>query len=160
MIFIMSGCTAQTQRQPSLTLITTEGEQTKVVMKSEGDTAVFDITSPTGIGGANVQLSSGEWLSNMVLSFHLNGLEQMTLTYGETAVTVNISSTDSQIFQSVNNEPIDTKSPYWMAVSLKNTDGTTGQVPLENGTIEVTLPADFHSQNPASFHISWIDFYR
>jgi len=159
-IFIMSGCSPSEQKQPFLTDITTEGNQTKVVMKSEDESAVFDITSPTGIGGASVQLSSGEWLSNIVLRFHLTGLEQMTLTYGETAVTVNISSTDSQIYQSVNGEQIDANSPYWTAVTLKNADGTTGQVPLENGTIEVTLPTDFHSQNPTSFHISWIDFYR
>jgi hypothetical protein len=160
MLFIIIGCSAPAQRQPSLTVITTEGEQTKVMMQPQGDTAVFDITSPTGIGGANVQLSSGEWLPHIVLRFHLNGLEEMTLMYGDTAVTVNVSSTDSQIYQSANGETIDVHSPYWTAVSLKNEDGSAGQIPLENGTIEVTLPSDFHTQNPAGFHINWVDFFR
>ncbi len=166
-ILVLVSCSAQEQRQPSLTVITTEGDQTKVVMQPVGDTAVFDITSPSGIGGATVQLSSGEWLPTIVLRFHLNGLEEMTLTYGEptaetaaTTIALNISSTDSQIYQSTNDEPIDEGSPYWLDVSLLNEDGTTGQIPLQNGTIEVTLPPDFHAQNPISFHIRWIDFYR
>lgn len=162
------GCAAQTPPPPSLTLITTEGTQTKVVMQLSDDTAVFDITSPSGIGGANVQLSSGEWRPNLVLRFHLNGLEELELTYGDTAtsaalstsVTLNISSTDSQVYQSANGTPIDSSSPYWMKTTIRNEDGRAGQIPLQNGTIEVTLPPDFHTQNPASFHISWIDFYR
>lgn len=156
----MVSCQPQTPPLPSLTVITTEGVQTKVVMRLAGDTAVFDITSPSGIGGANVQLSSGEWRRTMRLRFHLSGLEEMTLTYGETTTAVNISSTDSQIRQSVNDAPIDSSSPHWMNVSLKNEDGSAGQIPLENGTIEVTLPPDFHTQDPDSFHINWIDFYR
>lgn len=159
-MFLMVSCRPQTPPLPSLTVITTEGVQTKVVMQLEGDTAVFDITSPTGIGGANVQLSSGDWRPTVILRFHLNGLEEMTLTYGETSTAVNISSTDSQVSQSANNTPIDSGSPYWLNVSLQNEDGSAGQVPLENGTIEVTLPPDFHTQNPDSFHIRWIDFYR
>ncbi len=159
-MFLMVSCQPQTSPLPSLTVITTEGVQTKVVMQLEGDTAVFDITSPTGIGGANVQLSSGEWRPTVILRFHLNGLEEMTLTYGETATAVNISSTDSQIRQSVNDAPIDSSSPHWMKTVIRNEDGSAGQIPLENGTIEVNLPSDFHTQNPNSFHISWIDFYR
>lgn len=162
------GCTPQTPPPPSLMVITTEGDQTKVVMQLAEDTAVFDITSPNGIGGANIQLSSGEWQPTVILRFHLSGLEEMALTYGQTAtsaassasVTLNISSTDSQVYQSANSEPITSDSPYWLTVSLQNEDGSAGQIPLENGVIEVTLPRDFHTQNPASFHISWIDFYR
>ncbi len=157
----LASCYSQTPpAPPSLTVITTEGAGTKVAVQLSGDTAVFDITSPSGIGGAKVQLSSGEWRRTMRLRFHLNGLEEMVLTYGDTAVTLNISSTDSQVRQSVNDAPIDSSSPYWMPVSLKNEDGNADQIPLTNGTIEVTLPPDFHSQNPNSFHIRWIDFYR
>ena len=166
-IFFVASCHSQEQRSPALTVITTEGEQTKVMMQPVGNTAVFDITSPTGIGGATVQLSSGEWMSAITLRFHLNGLEEMTLTYGEptaetaaTTINLNISSTDSQVYQSINDTLIDEDSPYWLDVSLLNEDGSAGQVPLQNGTIEVTLPSDFHTQNPNSFHISWIDFYR
>lgn len=158
-MFLLMSCQPAAQ-PPSLTVITTEGAGTKVAVQLSGDTAVFDITSPSGIGGANVQLSSGEWRRTMRLRFHLSGLEEMVLTYGDTAVTLNISSTDSQVRQSVNDAPIDNRSPYWMDVSLKNEDGRAGQIPLQNGTIEVTLPRDFHSQNPNSFHVSWIDFYR
>jgi hypothetical protein len=166
-LLFLAGCHAQEQRQPSFTVIMTEGEQTKVVMQPAGDTAVFDITSPTGLGGANVQLQSGEWQPTIILRFHLNGLEEMTLTYGEptaeaaaTTITLNISSIDSQVFQAANDEPIGEDSPYWMEVALFNEDGTAGQLPLQNGTIELTLPPDFHAQDPASFHINWIDFYR
>lgn len=166
-MFLMVSCQPQTPPLPSLTVITTEGVQTKVVMQLEGDTAVFDITSPTGIGGANVQLSSGEWRPTVVLRFHLNGLEEMTFTYGEptpeaaaTTITVNISSTSSQVNQSANGVPINQDSPFWMDVALLNEDGVTGQIPLQNGMIEVTLPPDFHTQDPSGFHLSWIDFYR
>ena len=167
-LFLMgfaAGCAtfAPSTRQPLLVVITTEGSNNKVATEMEGETAVYNIESETGIGGAQVQLQSGEWPPAMILRFHLTGLEEMTLTYGEaaTAVTLNISSHgDNEIHQTVNDAPISPDDPRWLTVIITNEDGSSGTIPLENGTIEVTLPKDFYEVAPTSFHINWIDFYR
>lgn len=157
------GCaaTAPDRNMPLLVVITTEGNNNKVFTEMEGDTAVYNIESETGLGGAQVQLQSGEWPPEMILRFHLTGLEEMTLSYEETAVTLSISSHgDNEIRQTVNDLPLSPDDPHWLPVSINNEDGSPGTIPLENGTIDVTLPKDFYEVAPVSFHINWIDFYR
>lgn len=165
LISFLAGCaaTAPDSNKSLLVVITTEGNNNKVSTEMEGDTAVYNIESETGLGGAQVQLQSGEWPPEMILRFHLTGLEEMTLTYGEaaTAVTLSISSHgDNEIRQTVNDVPLSPEDPRWLVVTITNEDGTPGTIPLENGTIDVTLPKDFYESAPTSFHINWIDFYR
>lgn len=158
---VAGGCNSTTPAAPAQTVITVQGLQNRVVMIMDKQTAVFNIHSQTGIGNAQVQRDDGHWPQPMVLHFHLSGLEEMTLTYGETAVTLNISSQgDNEIRQSVHDAAITAEDARWLAVAVTNTDGTPGVIPLQEGLIAVTLPPEFHAVAPASFTIQWIDFYR
>jgi hypothetical protein len=167
LVGLLVGCVSGEtgSEEPFLWVITTEGAGDEVKMVLEGETAVLDIHSETGIGGAQVQLQSGTWPPEMVLRFHLSGLEEMTLIYGETTLTLNVSSHgDNAIWQSItqngNTEEIGPDSPYWMNVSLTAADGSPASIPLDKGTIQVTIPKDITQSDQTSFTIQWIDFYR
>lgn len=127
-------------------------------------TAVYDITSESGIGSETFLRPGKQWPAEVMLRFHLKGLEEMTLTYGATAVTLNVlSGGQNEVSQSVSrNGQSETGSSdsYQLTTTITNADGSEGTIPLEDGTINVVLPAAFHQENPDSFSVSWIDFYR
>ena len=119
-----------------------------------GQTAVFDITSPSGIGGTEVELLSGAWPGEIRLRFPLRGLEEMRFAYDEVQVTASVSSTGAgEVRQSVSlagqpAQPITAVSPFWMPYQR------------ENDAFVFQLPADFYPAAPAAFSLNWIDFYR
>jgi hypothetical protein len=119
-----------------------------------GQTAVFDITSPSGIGGAEVELLSGAWPGEIRLRYHLPGLEEMRFAYDEVQVTASVSSTGTgEVRQAVSlagqpAQPITAVSPYWMPYQR------------QSNAFEFQLPADFYQAAPAAFSLNWIDFYR
>lgn len=165
LLSLLAGCTPTAPAEPFRTLITAQGLENKVVMVLEENTAVFNIRSETGIGSANVLLQSGRWPSQVILRFYLSGLEELTVTYGDAILTLNISSTEAnQIIQAVtrsgSTEPIDSDSPYWMDVSVLDAAGNPATIPVTDGAIEVSLPPDFFSQDVDSFALNWVDFYR
>jgi hypothetical protein len=144
----MSGCTPPSQVEATADIIEPTPEGAEVLPEEE--TAVFDIHS---------------WPPGVMVRFHLKGLEEMTLAYGDTAVTLNISSLGgNEVRQSVDQngqtEIIHSDSPYWLNVTLTNSDGSPGTIPLEEGSIDVILPTHFHETNPESFSLNWIDFFR
>ncbi len=125
-----------------------------VEIGADGQTAVFDITSPSGIGGAEVELLSGIWPEEIRLRFHLRGLEEMRFAYDEVQVTASVSSTGAgEVRQAVSLagqpvQPITAVSPYWLPYQR------------QSGVFEFLLPADFYQAAPAAFSLNWIDFYR
>jgi hypothetical protein len=131
----------------------------------EGDSAVFDITSPSGIGGATVRLSGRTWPEHLILYLHLQGLEQFRLGYGEVVVTTAVSSQDGSTYQSittpnVTEQPIEPGSPYWLKTNVVTADGSSGTTPLENGYFVLELPADFRQSGAVEFSLEWVDFFR
>lgn len=163
-LFLSIGCASSTAVEPTAVPTTAEQEGTVASAAVASETAVIEITSDSGIGNETFRPEDG-WASEIVLRFHLSGLEEMRLMFGDTAVTLNITSTgQNEIFQSVSQNGqtanITADSPYWMPVTITQADGTEGTIPLQNGTINVTLPPAFYTENPDSFTISWIDFYR
>ena len=57
--------------------------------------------------------------------------------------------------------PLESGSPYWMAIRLISKDGKpTKGVPLDDGYFELQLPGALFEGNPKSITINWIDFYR
>lgn len=167
LLLFLSACTAVTREndQPFLIVVTTEGTNNQVKTAQVEETAVFNVHSETGIGGAQIQLQSGEWRPTMLLRFHLSGLEEMKLTYGDAIIALNVSSLGgNEVRQSVtrdgNTETLTADSPYWLDVAVKAEDGSAGTIPLEKGTIDVTMPPHFYETHQPAFTINWIDFYR
>lgn len=150
------GCAPVDSANPVSFGINTQKTDDEVAVEIGGDggTAVFDITSPSGIGGAAVELLSGEWPGEIRLRYHLSGLEEMRFAYDDVQVTVSVSSTATgEIRQQVSvagkpAQPITAVSPYWMPYQ-RESDAFTFQ-----------LPPNFYKTAPASFSLNWIDFYR
>lgn len=161
LLLLLIGCSATNAAQPTAV-------QTATAMENEQPEElpmVYDIISESGIGNEMFQRPADGWAREIVLRFHLKGLEEMRLQFGDTAVTLSIASSGQQeIWQSVSqngqNQTLQPGDPNWMQVVILNDDSTPGSIPLENGTINVLLPASFYEADPESFTLSWIDFYR
>ena len=57
--------------------------------------------------------------------------------------------------------PVDEKSPLWMEIRVLGADGKPArELPLKDGSFEVTLPRALFADSPKQITLSWIDFYR
>ena len=163
LVFLLIGCSAANSTQP--TAVPTEDSQAPDDISPEEASIVYDIVSESGIGSETFQRPEQGWSAEVVLRFHLQGLEEMHLMYADTAVVLNIASTGQNDLQQTvsgngQSQSINTADPNWMSVSVLNEAGTPGTIPLKNGTINVRLPTAFYEENPESFTVNWIDFYR
>ena len=59
--------------------ITTRKSADQIKVAVENDTATFDVTSPSGIGGATIALTKGNWPKSVVVRLHLHGLESFAV---------------------------------------------------------------------------------
>ncbi|MFN8475195.1 MAG: hypothetical protein U0822_23635 [Anaerolineae bacterium] len=131
----------------------------------EGDTAIVDIRSPRGIGGATVDLGA-QAVKRVVLRLHLKGLEELRFQYGDTVVKVSLPSygppepRESVATTAQSEQPIGPNSTYWMKVTIVPESGAAARIPLESGYIEVEAPPAFFQSGATSFTTSWVDFYR
>jgi hypothetical protein len=161
-LLLLIGC-ASANGTPATAVSNSSNQADAETLPAEG-TAVYDIYSDSGIGSEIFLRPGKQWPTQVILRFHLKGLEEMILSYGATAVTLNIPSHgQNEMQQSVTrNGQSETgrSDSYQLTVTIVNADGSEGTIPLEDGTINVTLPPDFHQENPESFNVSWIDFYR
>ncbi len=170
LLFMLTACSqaaAPTER-PTLSATPLKGDPL-IVFSVTDESLLADITSPTGIGSAQIMKTGGQWPSQIVLRFRLNGLEEMKFHYGDTTLEVHISSQgDNRVSEAVvkNGEtrPLEPgqllDASYWMAVQIVGTDGAPGEIPLKGGYIDVTVPPDFFRSKETKFTLEWIDFYR
>lgn len=136
----------------------------QVTVSNEQSSAIVEVYSDNGIGNATVRLVSGEWPDSILMRFHLQGLESLQFSYGETVVGLSVN-TQNRILQGVSVggvaiEAIDEGSDYWMSVTFLDRKGTAVDAPAAGGVIEVEAPADFLKREDSEFTINWIDFYR
>ena len=145
-----------------------EAEPTKeadlVVVRVTGSTAALDITSPSGIGGAAIEVVSGPFPAAVIFRLHLKGLEQFTLTYGDVAVSAAVASDGSRVSQSVvqngREQQITPESPYWMPVEVITAAAGTQATGSTEKVFQLSAPPDFLGTQPPTFAIQWIDFFR
>jgi hypothetical protein len=118
------------------------------------DLLLVDVTSPTGIGSARIEKTSGAWPPQIMLRLRLKGLESLKFTYADRIVALTVPTSAKGItLESVQvgdatPTPLTPDSPYWMTV-------TQGE-----GYFDVTVPPDFFTSGVEQFVIEWIDFYR
>jgi hypothetical protein len=144
---------------------TADRPDARVVVGADGRQAVVEVFSPSGIGGAAVEITSAALPRTIMLRLHLRGLEELRFTYGDTTVSASISSAGDnaarQTYRGAGQEQaIAEGSPYWMHVRLVPAGGSPATIPLQDGHIEVEAPKDFLSRGQTKFTIQWIDFYR
>ena len=125
----------------------------RVTFSTSGEMLVIDITSPTGIGGAAIEKTSGRWPGQIVMRLHVKGLESFKFLYADTRIEVSVSSHGDNAVSEVYEQSgkMGTASPgdpYWIAV-------TPGE-----GYFDLEAPADFLKSGENKFTIEWVDFYR
>ncbi len=141
------------------------GSDAEVTTTVSGDTAIVDIRSPRGIGGATVDLGKAA-VKRVVMRLHLKGLEEFRFQYGNTVVHGALPShglaepRESVATTTEAERPIGPNSPYWMKMTIVPEGNAAARIPLESGYIEVEAPAAFLESGMQSFTVSWIDFYR
>jgi hypothetical protein len=125
----------------------------RITFSAAADAVLIDIISPTGIGSAAIEKTSGQWPARIVMRLHVKGLESFQFLYGDTRVDVGVSSHGDNAVHEVYEQPgkMGTASPgdpYWITV-------TPGA-----GYFDLEAPADFLQSGESKFTIEWIDFYR
>ena len=144
--------------------VTNNQPSSEVTVSNEANTAIVEVFSDNGIGSASVMLVNGEWPESIVMRFHLQGLESLQFSYGDTMIDLSVN-TQHMILQSVTsaggtNEAIEEDSEFWLPVTFVDSEGTEKDEPTAGGIIVVSAPADFYFENLTEFTINWIDFYR
>ena len=156
-------CQAIPARPPSYR-ISVSGSGDQVTPQSNGPETVFEVRSETGIGSAQVEQTSGEPPTKVVIRLFLNGLEEFDFGYDDTRIVVSVSSHgDNAVSQSLLRDgsgetAIGPDSPYWMPVQVV-TGPESGSRKL-TGAFEVQAPQDYIQGKRRAFSMRWIDFYR
>jgi hypothetical protein len=173
-ILLLAGCGAPdgagvpsgaSETRPPVFTAAAEGDGNELKVSVEGETAVVDVQSRSGIGAATVELASGTPPETIVVRLHVSGLESFRLSYEQTTITVAVSSSDSRsILQEVSSpdggtSPLTFDSPLWLDIRAVS-EQATPTIPLQQGYFEIRLPKQLLSDRQRSFTIRWIDFYR
>jgi hypothetical protein len=144
--------------------ISVSGTGNHVVSISQGTEALFEVTSDSGLGSADIRQVAGESPEAMVFRLHLRGLEGFSFEYDDRTVLVSVSGHgDGAVSESVTSKEsgetiIGTESPYWMPVEVMDTSTAGDQ---EVSSYFVVGPSkDFLEGEYRAFSIRWIDFYR
>ncbi|HMN30656.1 MAG TPA: hypothetical protein PKE45_21065 [Caldilineaceae bacterium] len=148
--------------------ITTDRPDNQVTYTLDGQTPIFDIVSPGGIGEATMAWQQGPPPERMLLRLHLRGLEELRLTYDDTVQTLALPSTaDGLVRQSI--APLDQQAggetsitpgdPKWLETRLASSTGEPA-IPMQDGYIEVVLPPQVIKQARQAFTVHWVDFFR
>ncbi len=150
------------EKKPEVTLKKSEDS---VRVEEQDDQTVYTITSPSGIGEAELVRGTG-WPKKITVRLRLRGLESLTISNGEVTLTASIASTgDHGQIQHVQRGDetvaVASDSPLWMGITAHTEDGgKTAGLPTDEGYFEVLLPTVLTEGNAASIILRWIDFYR
>ena len=144
---------------------TADRPDARVTASADAQRALVEVFSPSGIGGAAVEITSAALPRAITLRLHLRGLEELRFSYGDITITASVSSAgDNAVHQAYRGtgqeQAIAEGSPYWMNIRLVSGSGSPATIPLQDGYIEVEAPKDFFVSRQAKFAIQWIDFYR
>ena len=149
-----AGASANAQAGGPEFAITTKNTDDQINVQIEGESAIIDIQSPSGIGMAAVQLESGVMPREVILRLHLKGLEQVRLSAGDETVSASVSSAATPIIsQTLLSSGVESsllpENPAWLEIEV-------GQ----EGFFEIRLPTGFLQKAGTSFTVEWVDFYR
>jgi hypothetical protein len=145
--------------------IKTKKPADRIKVKIEGDSAMLDIFSPSGIGGATITLTQGQWPKTVVLRLRLRGLESFNVSNGKIKLSVSVlshSGNTKRLYLS--EEGKDGNDGEWEpGREIKVLDAAGKPVkglPDKGGYFEIALPKALLENQPKSLELGWIDFYR
>lgn len=133
--------------------ITTDKPENHVNYNIQNGVTHLDIFSPSGIGNARIVRASDLAPKEMILNFHLKGLEHLKFSFADQSVEIEIPSHGDHTPR----ESVPPDSPLYMPVKIFSQGNA---FPIENGYVQVELPRAFYESGAREFTIEWIDFYR
>ena len=144
--------------------LTTKRSDDRVEVKSDQDKVVFDVRSPFGISSATIERTIEKWPDLVLIQLRLKGLENFKVSTDKLKLEASVSSQNGDERRwkdGKEDSPLISKSPYWMEIRIMSNDGKPAKaLPSKDGYIEMQLPKKFFEDNPKSFMLEWIDFYR
>jgi hypothetical protein len=150
----LGACAASTRQvdRPTFRYTPLKGDP-QIIFTISNEMLLIDITSPTGIGGATIDKTSGQWPPKIVMRLHLKGLEDFKFKYGAKTVAVSVPGQSNKVVREelVQDGQVTSLSAgdaYWMSVTANPDD------------FDIEAPADFLTSGENTFTIEWIDFYR
>jgi hypothetical protein len=168
-ILVLSPLVASGAESASSFDITLKKSENRLTTTATGDSVIFTVTSPSGIGLAVIAPKNGKWPKTIVLRLRLSGLESLSVNNGKTTWAAEVSSHgDNRALQRLIEEgkdkkekPIERGDPNWTEIKTLDAQGKPAdKIPVKDGYFELTLPAPLLDGGPKSLTISWIDFYR
>jgi hypothetical protein len=143
------------------TVNTTKPED-RIEVKTDTESVVFDIKSPSGIGGATIATTNAKWPTKIVLRLHLSGLESFNVSNGK------IKLVGSMLSNSGNTKRLylaeDGNGKEWKPETEIRVLDSAGKpvkgLPGKDGCFEIALPKALLENQPRSLEIGWIDFFR
>jgi hypothetical protein len=153
---LVAGCSgAVTERE-----IAAEPDGGLVRVRTHRDWQHVEITSPKGIGGAEIPLAQPP--RPLRLAFHLHGLEQLRFSYGDVEIVVAVGADGSVRERAQQPDGVSRTlaegDALWMPVRIERAGGAGGQAPIAR--IEIEGPAALRDAATPSFRIEWVDFFR
>lgn len=151
---------------PARFKITTKRNDDRVEVRVDKDRTVFLVTCPFGISQAGIERADEKWPEAVVVRLQLKGLESFRAANGkvilQAAVSVQGGKPKVRLWKDGKEDaPLDEKDPFWIELRILDAEGKPAkELPLKNGSFEITLPKAFFEGNPKSITVSWIDFYR
>jgi hypothetical protein len=164
---IACGCAAMAD-EPRIALeVTAHKAEDRAVVRTTGDHATIEVSSPSGIGGATLRRKGERWPTTLIVKLGLHGLEQFRVEDGESTLTVMVSSGGDRRTTVTLREKgeeeirVDRDGAYWAEVRFVDGQGRPTRANHErDGTIDISLPQQFYSRNRPAVTLKWVDFFR
>jgi hypothetical protein len=157
----LSAATAQADDLPTFDIRAKKPADT-IKVKVEKDTTIFDIVSPSGIGGGTIKPTHGNWPTTIILRLHLSGLESFAATAGKMKLTGSVLSHSGNTKRlTLTEDGEDSSREPGTEIKVLDADGKAVKgLPGKNGYFEIRLPKALLQDNPKSLELGWIDFFR
>ena len=134
----------------------------QVKVKVENGGAIVDVVSPSGIGGATIELKKGAWPTTIVVRLHIKGLEPFTAVGGKVKLAGYVLSHSGNTQRlTLTEEGKDGQREAGTTIKVFDEQGKpTAGLPPQGGYFEIALPKALLDGQPKLLEIGWIDFYR
>ena len=148
--------------EPTTFEIKTKKSADQVKVKIGNDSATFDVSSPSGIGGVTVTLAKGKWPTTVVLRLHLSGLESLAVSSGKTKLAGSVlsHSGNTRRLYLTEDRKQGEREPGTEIKVLDAAGKPVKGLPGKGGYFEITLPKALLDSQPKNVELGWIDFYR
>ena len=134
----------------------------------DGNTTIFSITSPSGIGAVTVERKTDHWPDKLTVRIHLQGLESFSIAAGDTTLRASVSSnsrTPTPLLHLSRGGKEGTQltkdDPYWTDIQTLDAQGKpVKDRPEKGGWFEITIPHALLADQNKTIALEWIDFFR